>query len=92
MNVPYVIGSIVFIGKRSLIVPARIILGSVTTAVGGHVYYGVVEDLGSVAVPRRLIMSQGKQSINQSKHLFHTLIIKYNTFKKNYVGKWKVEV
>ena len=32
------------------------------------------------------------QSINQSKNLFHTLIIKYNIFKKNYVGKGKVEV
>ena len=32
-------------------------------------------------------------SNNQSiKKLFHTLIIKYNIFKKNYVGKWKVEV
>ena len=31
-------------------------------------------------------------SINQSKNLFHTLIIKYNIFKNNYVGKGKVEV
>ncbi len=30
------------------------------------------------------------QSINQSKNLFHTLIIKYNIFKNNYVGKGKV--
>ena len=32
------------------------------------------------------------QSINQSKNFFHTLIIKYNIFKNNYVGKGKVEV
>ena len=32
------------------------------------------------------------QSIKQYKKLFHTLIIKYNIFKKNYVGKGKVEV
>ena len=32
------------------------------------------------------------QSINQSKNVFHTLIIKYNIFKNNYVGKGKVEV
>ena len=32
------------------------------------------------------------QSINQSNNLFHTFIIKYNIFKKNYVVKGKVEV
>ena len=31
------------------------------------------------------------QSINK-QIVFHTLIIKYNIFKKNYVGKGKVEV
>ena len=46
--------------KHSLIVPARsvrIIPGSVTTAFGGQIYYGVVEELETVALPRGLIMS-----------------------------------
>ena len=47
-------------GKHSVIVPARsvrIIPGSVTAAAGGQIYYGVVEELESVALPRGLIMS-----------------------------------
>ena len=47
-------------GKQSVIVPARsvrIIPGSVIAAAGGQIYYGVVEELGSVALPRELIVS-----------------------------------
>ena len=39
-----------------------------------------------------LNFSSNHNQSNQSKNLFHTLIIKYNIFKKNYVGKGKVEV
>ena len=47
-------------GTHSVIVPARsvrIIPGSATAAAGRHIYYGVVEDLESAALPRGLLVS-----------------------------------
>ena len=47
-------------GKHSVIVPARsvrIIPGSVTEAADRQIYYGVVEELESAALPRGLIVS-----------------------------------
>ena len=45
--------------KHPVIVPARsvrILPGSHTTVFGGQIYYGVVEELETVALPRGLIM------------------------------------
>ena len=51
-----------------MIVPARsarIIPGSVTTAAGGQIYYGVVEELESAALPRWLIVSPVCVAVDQ---------------------------
>ena len=60
MNVGRTMCKVRVAGKQSVIVPARsvrIIPGSVTAAAGGQIYYGVVEELESVALPRGLIVS-----------------------------------
>ncbi len=59
-------------GKHSVIVPARsvrIIPGSVTAAAGGQVYHGVVEELESVALPRRLIMNPGYVAVDRQSRI-----------------------
>ncbi len=63
--------------KHSAIVPARsvrIIPGSVTAEAGGQIYYGVVEELESVALPRGLIMSPVYMLLSIDKGIYRVLL------------------